>query len=87
MNITEELPATVEAGRARLDEIDAAIRELIARRSAVSRQVQTLRTGAGGARIEHSRENRVISGYSDQLGRPGVALAMAILDICRGPLR
>ena len=80
-------PATidsVEDGRARLDEIDAQIRELVLARRDVSQQVQQLRRAAGGPRIEHARENEILTRYGDALGRSGVSLALAVLEICRG---
>jgi chorismate mutase len=80
-------PATitsVDEGRARLDEIDEQIRELVLARQEVSRQVQQLRRAAGGPPIEHARENEILSRYGDALGRSGVSLALAVLEICRG---
>lgn len=86
MTTTTDTPAvqTVADGRALIDDIDAQIRALVARRRAVSHEVQSLRRSAGGPRIEHSRENEILSRYGDALGRPGVAMAMSILEICRG---
>ena len=75
---------TVAQGRERLDVIDEQIRALVRERQAVSRQVQQLRRAAGGPRIEHARENEILGRYGDALGRPGVALALAVLEICRG---
>jgi chorismate mutase len=77
----------VATGRARLDAIDDQIRELVLARRQVSQQVQQLRRAAGGPRIEHSRENEILSRYSAALGRPGVALALAVLEFCRGQIR
>jgi chorismate mutase len=74
----------VDAGRARIDVLDAAICELVAQRRGVSQQIQLLRRAAGGPRIEYNRENQIIARYSDALGRPGVTIAMAVLDHCRG---
>ena len=74
----------VPAGRRTLDGIDAEIRELLARRIAVSRQVQSLRRSAGKPGIQHQRENEVIGGYVDALGDPGTDIALAILQLCRG---
>jgi chorismate mutase len=76
--------ASVDEGRLRLDEIDEQIRELVRARQEVSRQVQQLRRAAGGPRIEHARENEILTRYGDALGRPGVSLALAVLEICRG---
>ena len=75
---------TVEDGRVALDAIDAAIRDLVAQRRLVSHEVQRLRRAAGGPRIEHSRENEILNRYSEALGRPGVSLALAVLELCRG---
>jgi len=76
--------ASVEDGRARLDAIDEQIRDLVHARREVSQQVQQLRRAVGGPRIEHARENEILARYGDALGRPGVALALAVLEICRG---
>jgi chorismate mutase len=74
----------VAAGRIRLDAIDSAIRELLAQRIAVSRQVQGLRRERGEPVIVHQRENQVIAGYAGELGAPGADIALAILRLCRG---
>jgi chorismate mutase len=74
----------VAAGRVRLDAIDEQIRQLVLARRQVSQQVQQLRRAAGGPRIEHSRENEILASYSAALGRPGVSLALAVLELCRG---
>lgn len=75
---------SVEEGRVVLDALDSSIRDLVTRRREVSQQVQQLRRAAGGARIEHSRENQILAGYGDALGRSGVSLGLAVLEICRG---
>jgi chorismate mutase len=74
----------VAAGRRELDAIDATIRDLLARRIAVSKQVQGLRREHGIPGIQYNRENEIIAGYVDQLGAPGADIAMAILQLCRG---
>jgi len=76
--------SSVDEGRARLDAIDAELRDLVRARREVSQQVQRLRRDAGGPRIEHSRENQILNAYGDELGRAGVGLALAVLEICRG---
>ena len=76
----------VAAGRAQLDAIDEQIRSLVLQRRQVSQQVQQLRRAAGGPRIEHSRENEILARYSAALGRPGVSLALAVLELCRGQI-
>jgi chorismate mutase len=75
---------SVEAGRSQIDELDTAICELVDRRRGVSQQIQGLRRAAGRPRIEYTRENQFIARYSDALGRPGVTIAMAVLEHCRG---
>jgi chorismate mutase len=74
----------VATGRTQLDAIDEQIRALVLCRRQVSQQVQQLRRAAGGPRIEHSRENEILARYSAALGRPGVSLALAVLELCRG---
>ena len=79
-----EAVTDVASGRARLDAIDEQILALVLARRDVSQQVQQLRRAAGGPRIEHARENEILARYSAALGRPGVSLAMAVLELCRG---
>ena len=76
--------SSVDEGRAQLDAIDAELRALVLARREISQQVQRLRREAGGPRIEHSRENQILNAYGDALGRAGVGLALAVLEICRG---
>jgi chorismate mutase len=75
---------SIDDGRAQIDAIDADLIALVARRRAVSTQIQRLRVDAGGSRIEHSRENAVIRRWADALGDGGVELALAVLSHCRG---
>ena len=75
---------SVANGRARIDEIDQAIIELVRTRTEVSAGIQRARLAAGGRRIELSRETEVISRYGKALGKPGTALALTLLDLCRG---
>ncbi|MFI9118407.1 chorismate mutase [Streptomyces bikiniensis] len=76
--------AEVTALRARLDVVDAEVRALVARRLELSREIQRVRQSAGGARTDLTREMRVISPYTEAYGRQGTAIAMALLEICRG---
>ena len=55
------------------------------RRSDVSAQIGAARRAAGGPRIVHARENEVVGRWRAQLGRPGAAIAMALLELGRGP--
>ena len=84
MTIVDDTVNDIASGRARLDAIDEQIRALVLARREVSQQVQQLRRAAGGPRIEHARENEILARYSAALGRPGVSLALAVLELCRG---
>ena len=75
----------VRAGRERIDALDAELVRLIAERAAVSAQVQQARRAAGGPRIVQSRENEVVGRWREALGRPGGAIALALLELGRGP--
>lgn len=87
-NLLTDVPTvdTIEDGRAAIDEIDAALRSLIATRRTVSERIQALRKADGGPRISHARENQVIGAYADELGASGVEIAKALLTLCRGPV-
>ncbi|MFJ1736827.1 chorismate mutase [Streptomyces sp. NPDC088254] len=76
--------ADVSALRADLDVVDAEIRALVERRRELSREIQRIRQAAGGTRTDLTREMRVISPYTEAYGRQGTAIAMALLEICRG---
>ncbi len=51
---------------------------------AVSTVIQDARITSGGRRVHLSREMEVLSHWSDALGKPGTALAMTLLELCRG---
>nr|WP_232292164.1 chorismate mutase [Frankia sp. QA3] len=74
----------IAEGRQYIDDIDAQLRELLATRRDLSRQIQGLRSAEGGPRIEHARENEIIAIWADELGPRGVEIAMAVLTLCRG---
>ena len=82
---TAIVPLGVTAGRARIDQIDAELVRLVRERTAVSEQIQRARQATGGPRIVHARENEVVRRWRDALGRPGAAIAMALLELGRGP--
>ena len=75
----------VAAGRERIDQLDAELVRLIAERAAVSAEVQAARRAAGGPRIVQSRENEVVGRWHEALGRPGSTIALALLELGRGP--
>ncbi|MFJ6719431.1 MULTISPECIES: chorismate mutase [unclassified Streptomyces] len=70
--------------RERIDAIDDRIIGLIQERMAVSTVIQEARIGSGGRRVHLSREMEVLSHWGDALGKPGTALAMTLLELCRG---
>ncbi len=84
MTSTDTQITDVAEGRARIDEIDGAIRDLVARRAETSRQIQALRRAEGRPGIQHARENEIISAYVDALGDPGADIALAVLTLSRG---
>jgi chorismate mutase len=75
---------SVADGRARIDQIDSQLIDLLAQRRAVSQQIQRLRVEAGGSRVEHSRENAIIRHWAEALGEGGAEMALAVLGHCRG---
>ena len=77
-------PDGVTGGRERIDAIDAELIVLIARRVAVSAEIQAARLSTGGRRLDLRRETEVIGRYTRELGRPGTTVAMALLELGRG---
>lgn len=79
-------PEGVRSGRAAIDRLDAEILRLIAARVEASTQVQQARIATGGRRLSLGREADILARYREALGKPGITIAMAVLDLCRGPL-
>jgi len=75
---------SVANGRARIDALDEQIADLILRRGDVSREIQAARIADGGRRVDLRRETEIITRYTAALGRPGTAIAMALLELGRG---
>jgi len=75
---------SVLSGRERIDTLDGQIAELVLRRVEVSKQIQAARIAEGGRRVDVRRENEIIARYNGTLGRPGTAIAMALLELGRG---
>lgn len=71
--------------RVRIDELDAEIVRLVRERCDVSARIGAARRAAGGPRIVHARENEVVGRWRSALGRPGAAIALALLELGRGP--
>jgi chorismate mutase len=85
VELTEEQAAEVIAeGRARIDALDDEIIALVQSRLEVSRRNQKARMAIGGGRVEHGRELEIMNHYAAALGRPGGALALAMLEVMRG---
>ena len=76
---------TLTEQRATIDLLDAQIVALIQQRLDVAREIQAARLAAGGPRIVHSREAEVVGRWRDELGGPGSRIALALLELSRGP--
>ncbi|WP_206343476.1 chorismate mutase [Streptomyces mesophilus] len=74
----------ITGARDRIDALDDRIIGLIQERMAVSAVIQESRIASGGRRVNLSREMEVLAHYRDALGKPGTALAMTMLELCRG---
>ncbi|MFK0292968.1 chorismate mutase [Streptomyces sp. NPDC090442] len=81
---TPEAAGVIQDARRRIDDLDGRIIGLVQERMAVSAVIQRERIASGGRRVNLSREMEVLAHYRDQLGRPGTALAMTLLELCRG---
>ncbi|TGN87081.1 chorismate mutase [Streptomyces griseoluteus] len=75
---------TIDDARERIDALDDRIIGLVQERMAVSAVVQQTRITSGGRRVSLSREMEILGRYRDALGKPGTALAMTLLELCRG---
>ncbi|MBJ6639975.1 chorismate mutase [Streptomyces sp. NPDC005706] len=75
---------TIDDARTRIDALDDRIIGLIQERMAVSTVVQETRIASGGRRVNLSREMEILGRYREALGKPGTALAMTMLELCRG---
>jgi chorismate mutase len=81
---TDEAAGPITSARERIDALDDRIIGLIQERMAVSAVIQEARISSGGRRVNLSREMEVLAHFRDALGRPGTALAMTLLELCRG---
>ncbi|WP_018543974.1 chorismate mutase [Streptomyces sp. LaPpAH-108] len=85
---TEETTVTAEEtiadARECIDALDDRILGLVQERMAVSAVIQEARIASGGRRVSLSREMEILGRYRDALGKPGTALAMTLLELCRG---
>ncbi|SEO17856.1 chorismate mutase [Actinacidiphila rubida] len=76
--------ALIATRRQRIDDLDARIIALVQERMSVSGEIQAARIGSGGRRVHLARELEVLRTYGGALGRPGTAVAMTLLELCRG---
>ncbi|GAA3868996.1 chorismate mutase [Streptomyces sedi] len=76
--------AAIARARADIDALDEEIVRLLRRRMALSEGVQHIRMARGGRRTDLARENEVLRRWHAELGQPGTALAMTLLELCRG---
>lgn len=83
--LSDPRPDAVRDGRACIDALDAELVRLITERAALSASVQQARRAAGGPLIVSSRENEVVGRWRQALGRPGGTIALALLELGRGP--
>ncbi|MEU8824192.1 chorismate mutase [Streptomyces sp. NPDC048636] len=74
----------IRTARERIDGLDGRILDLVRERMEVSASVQRARIASGGRRVHLSREMEILDRYREGLGRPGTALAMTLLELCRG---
>ena len=76
--------ALITGARERIDALDDRIIALVQERMGVSADIQRARIGSGGRRVNLARETEILARYRGSLGRPGTALAMTLLELCRG---
>lgn len=81
---TDEAAELITGARERIDALDDRIIGLIQERMAVSAVIQQARITSGGRRVNLSREMEVLGRYRRELGKPGTALALTLLELCRG---
>ncbi|MEU5519148.1 chorismate mutase [Streptomyces sp. NPDC047860] len=81
---TAEAAELITGARERIDVLDDRIIGLVQERMAVSAVIQKERIASGGRRVSLSREMEILATYRDALGKPGTALAMTLLELCRG---
>lgn len=81
---TPEAVGAITDARSRIDDLDGRIIGLVQERMAVSAVIQHERIASGGRRVNLAREMEILAHYRDQLGKPGTALAMTLLELSRG---
>ncbi|MFD8551158.1 chorismate mutase [Streptomyces fradiae] len=81
---SDDAAELIAGARERIDALDDRIIGLIQERMAVSAVIQEARIGSGGRRVNLAREMEILGRYRDALGKPGTALSMNVLELCRG---
>ncbi|ARF56995.1 chorismate mutase [Streptomyces gilvosporeus] len=81
---TQEAAGLISDARSRIDDLDGRIIGLVQERMAVSAVIQRERMASGGRRVNLAREMEILAHYRNQLGKPGTALAMTLLELSRG---
>ncbi|MEK8171286.1 chorismate mutase [Streptomyces sp. M19] len=74
----------IAATREHIDGLDRRIIALVHERMELSATVQRTRMASGGRRVQLAREMEILDRYREELGKPGTALAMTLLELCRG---
>ncbi|MEV5270068.1 chorismate mutase [Streptomyces werraensis] len=83
---TAEAAELISDARERIDALDDRIIGLVQERMAVSAVIQKERIASGGRRVNLSREMEILATYRNALDKPGTALAMTLLELCRGKI-
>ncbi|MFJ8646225.1 chorismate mutase [Streptomyces sp. NPDC093546] len=81
---TDDAAELIADARERIDALDDRIIGLIQERVAISAVIQESRISSGGRRVNLAREMEILAHYRSALGKPGTALAMTMLELCRG---
>ncbi|MET9431661.1 MULTISPECIES: chorismate mutase [unclassified Streptomyces] len=81
---TDDAAELIAGARERIDALDDRIIGLIQERVAISAVIQEARISSGGRRVNLAREMEILAHYRSALGKPGTALAMTMLELCRG---
>ena len=84
---TDNTAAVINDARDQINTLDEQIITLILERMTISARIQQARITSGGRRTNLSREMGILKRYRESLGKPGTALSMALLELCRGPLK
>ncbi|MFI9367022.1 chorismate mutase [Kitasatospora sp. NPDC053057] len=77
------VPSRVDERQDELSELDRSLIRMIRRRAELVGEIEALRRAAGLPRTELTRENRMLKEYQSGLGRPGVRLALLLLELAR----